>query len=438
MLKRFLLLAALLPLFAFAQYQPPGVQYAEDASGKIIGLLNPGGSVPIAVNTPIASLKLLPDPGSGTQAGDATNGVIFNTQLPALGKFYGVKLIYENYDTANTQNWDGVKVAPAPASISGGNNTLTFTGYVTVNGSQSFSVPVATTGAGGQLIPGVVVTDFIQVTSIARTDTVGAPPILRVASHIVPSSNSTTHPNYAGANYANFNALSGNPGLVNGVYAFTGSGATLASLTSTGNSLLNGGGNQNPIGAVFYYSTLKEDSFWFCDSLCQGYGTTTQYAGFAEYVTFNAYASGTQFTGSNFATSGQKTVDTLARLKAVIGVYKPKYAVFKPWSPNDGNTTAIFAQSWGYTLEMVNYCLANGVQPVILTAPFATGYSNTLIQAQNALALALPTSVRKVDAYSILTPGGTWVSAYNSGDSEHPNDAGSSAVATAFIAAVTY
>jgi hypothetical protein len=28
MLKRLLLLAALLPLFAFAQYQPPGVQYA--------------------------------------------------------------------------------------------------------------------------------------------------------------------------------------------------------------------------------------------------------------------------------------------------------------------------------------------------------------------------------------------------------------------------
>lgn len=240
-------------------------------------------------HSPVSSLALMPTAGNSTQAGDGTYGVIFNVQLPALGPFFGCKLIYLNYDTVNTQNWDGVKVAPAGANISIGNSALTFTGYVTVGGSQSFVVPVATTGAGGQLIPGVTITDFIQVTS-------GSVNGLRVASHVKPSSNSTNHPNYNSTYYAALNTLTVSTGLAaNSVYVFSGSGAALSNLTTTTNSTLNSGGNQNPIAAIFYYSTIKTDVFWFGDSIVQGYGTTSTYAGMGEYTTFNSFGNTIQY-----------------------------------------------------------------------------------------------------------------------------------------------
>lgn len=419
--------------------------YSTDGSGNITGLGLGSNTVPLSVQTGIASLGLLPLPGNTTVAGDATNGVIFNTQFPALSSFYGCKLIFANYDTVNTQSWDGVKVAAAPKSLTGGNSSLTWSSFVTVAGSQSFSVPVAVTGAGGQLIPGITVTDFVQVTSTARTDTAGAPFLLRVAAHIVPSANTTNHPNYNGTNYTNLNALGANPGLINGCYNFNGTGATLSQLTSTGASVIAGNGTQQPLAAIFYYTNTHADIWEFGDSRIQGQGTTTTMSGLTQYVAFNSYGKTTQFAGMNFATSGQKTVDTMARLKTVLTAgaasgQLPKYALMMSWSPNDTpiNTQSTFDTTWAYVLEMINFCLQKGVQPVVCTGPWATGYTLSYIQTQNARVMALPSSVRKVDLFNLWTPGGTWVSGYNSGDSIHPNDAGESAGANLVLQSVTY
>ena len=56
-----------------------------------------------------------------------------------------------------------------------------------------------------------------------------------------------------------------------------------------------------------------------------------------------------------------------------------------------------------------------------------SGANWNIVAAQNAKMMALPAFVRKIDSASLLTPGGSWVSAYNSGDNTHPNDAGSKA-----------
>jgi len=428
------------------QTPAPGAQFVSDAAGNIQGLKASSGTIPLSVQTPVGSLGLLPLPGFSTIAGDATNGVIINTQLPSTcASFYGVRLIYLNGDTVNTQAYDGVKVAGAPKSISGGNSSLTFSSFVTVNGSQSFAVPVAVTGAGGQVIPGQTVTDFIPVSSVARTDTVGAPLLLRVASHLAPSANSTSHPNYNGTNFTNYNALAANPGLIYGTYNFSGTGATLAQLTSNGNSVLNSGGTENPFAAVFYCNGQTTDVWAFGDSIWQGHGTTSNLAGITEYLTFNSYTNPTQWVGSNFATSGQTTVDTWARLKKALGAAAaanqlPKYILIKGWTPNDTpiNTQSTYNQTWAYVTDMVNYALQVGVQPIVSTAPFASGYTCSYIQTNNARVMALPASVRKVDLFNLWTPGCTWNASYNSGDGIHPNDAGTSAAANLILQTVNY
>ncbi|HYN54393.1 MAG TPA: SGNH/GDSL hydrolase family protein [Methylotenera sp.] len=417
--------------------------YQTDSSGNVTGLLAPSGTnAPLSRQSSIASLKLLPSPGSQALAGDITSGKVINSQLPAFAPFFGVKLIYQNYDTANTMDIDGVKVAPSVATAGAGssanNSALTFSGFVTFAGSQSVSIPVAVTGVGGQVIPTEIVSDFIQITSLARTDTVGAPPLLRVATHFAPSANQTVHPSYNGTNYTNLNTLAANPKFNHGNNSFTG---TLAALITSAQPTYDiYGGVQNPIGAIFYYSSGVQEIAAFGDSLIQGVGSSTSYAGWPEYLTWGSYSNSLNFVCANYGTSAQKTVDTLAVAKAVLSKYSPKYAVMKAWSPNDGNTQAIFDASWGYTLEFINYCLNLDIIPIVLTSGPATGYSWTLTKAQNVRVMALPASVIKVDVAAIINNSasdGTILPAYDS-DGTHYNDAGYAAIADEVKTSIAY
>lgn len=420
---------------------PPPATYSYDANGNIIGLSTSHGVLPISRQLSISATGIVPAQNTAyTQAGDATNGVVMNVQLPAVAKFYGVKLIYQNYSTTVPLVFDGVKITSSQTTVTGSNtspsnNTLNsspgFSAFVTASGSQTITVPVATVGTGGQNIPGVVVTDFMPIVPVARTDTLGAPYLLRVASHIQPSASTTTQPGLTQTPQQALNGLTANPGLITGAATFTGTGNTLANLTTTAGNVATYGSPMNPISAIFYYNSPTADVWEFGDSIIQGFGTTSQVAGLSEYLTFNSYGKVNQFVGSNFAQSGQKIVDTLARVKAIIGAsaaagYVPKYVVIKAWSPNDpGGTQASFDLDFGYTLEIIRYCQNLGITVIVMTSPFAQGTSTlALLQAQNAQVMALPASVKKVDLFNLWTPGGTWVSAYNSGDGVHPNDAG--------------
>lgn len=384
---------------------------------------------------------VLPLPGSASLAGDATNGKVINSQIPAAAAFYGCRLVYLNFDTAAVMAIDGAKVAPSTATggagASANNSALTFSSFVTFSGSQSVNVPQATTGAGGQIIPGVAVSDFVPVTSLPRTDVVSAPPLLRIATHFAPSASPTTHPSYNGTNYTNFNLLPGNPGFNYGNNQYTG---TLATLTSTAQPTFDiYGGQQNPISAIFYYSTRVASLVAFGDSLVQGGTTSTLMDGWPAYATWRSYGTTSPMEVSSLATSGQQSVDTFAILKAYVAQYKPQYVSFKAWSPNDGDTQAIYDTTWGRTLDAIEYCRLNGVTPVVLTSGPAAGMTWSRIKAQNARVMALPAYVKKVDVGALINDpsnDGTIRAAYSAGDGTHYTVAAYQAIADAVISAV--
>jgi hypothetical protein len=388
-------------------------------------------------NSQYGALQILPVPGSQALAGDVTNGKLLNSQIPAAGAFFGCRLIYLNYDTAAPMSIDGAKVAPvartAGAAQSPANNTLSWSAFVTFGGSQSGSVPAAKAGAGGQTIPGVLVSDFVSVVSIPRTDTTSAPPLLRIATHIAASASSTSHPSFNSTGYTTLNQLPANPGFNFGNFSATVSLANIVSTTNVTYDIF--GGAQNPIGAVFYYAENVVDAGAFGDSLFQGALTSSGYAGWPEYATWKGYAKSPKVAFANYATAAQKTVDTVQVLRSVLDQYKHKYAFFKAWSPNDGDTQAAYDQAWGYAIGAVEYCLSIGVTPVLVTSAPASGYTWSRIKGQNNRVMSLPTSVLKFDLAAVVNDpenDGSLVPAYTS-DGTHYTDAGQSAIGGAAL-----
>lgn len=417
-----------------------GVQPVTDSSGYVSGFSGgPTNILPprlVQRHTAVSS-KIMPTSANPAGfANDATNGKVSNQQITALAPFYGVKLIYANYSTSVTIPIDGAWVAPSgagiPAGTAPGNSSLTWTG-VTFSGSTSGIVPVAVTNVT-RPVPGYLVSDFIPLKSIARTDNISLPPILRVATHNTASSNNVVVPGRNGTKETTFNSLNvnnctANPGLATASYQFV---AALGS-SITGSQTVFTGQYDEPVGAIFYYSTGVLEVTFHGDSILAGDGSTTTYAGFGEYLTFMTYGTVRPISSSGWAMSGEKTVDTLAIMKGVFSKFKPDYAVFKAWSPNDGYTQAIADTSWGYCLEMVEVCRQNGVTPVVLTHPPSSGMAWSVLQTQNSRVLSLPKFVITVDvASSINDPNspGNMIASYDSGDHVHLNDLGNNLVAS--------
>ena len=400
---------------------------------KFISAKNSVTESELKVNKPDI-FGLLPFPAeAGATIGSNVQGYICNMQLPALGKFYGVKLVYRNYDTAAPMTINEAHVSACPQHAALGNNSglLSWSPSVTFGGNTVGTVPQATTktfNGVAKVVPGTLVSDYIPVISVARTDTVGAPYLLRVASHLAANSLCTS---YNGTYFPNFNALAQNPGLKHANYSFT---AAQASLLSTGNSLGEYGGSVNPVNAIFYYDDIPQSIAFFGDSIIQGQGSSTTYANLANYATMLAYSAGKKLVTANYATSGQTTGATIEILKNVVSKHKPNFAAFKVWSPNDGNTQAKFDAAWCEVMEGVSYCLQNNVIPILITAPPAVGSSWSLIDAQNAKAKAIKNAI-VFDFAALMSDSGnngSILGAYNA-DGTHINDAGAIVAARALL-----
>lgn len=400
-------------------------------------------SLAISKKSPVSGLILLPQTNGGNSiTTDTTNGNCINMQLPAPGKFYGARLIFKNYSTTVPMIIDSVKVAPVAIRAGGSvtvqqNQYLTFGSQATFNGSTSVTIPVATAGAGAQVIPSFVITDLIIVDAIARTDYPAEPYLLRVATHLAASNAASTyHFNYSGTYVAAFDTLAANPGLRIATQNFSGASATAAAMTGAAYSVSEQGGCMNPVGAIFYTDNESINMVTVGDSLVAGHGSLSEYAGWPEYLMMQNYNTSTNqcaYSVENHAESGQLSIDSMATLKAVLAAYpiKPKLAVFKAYSPNDGTTQANADKAWALCLDAIQYCNNYNVQPVVLTSWAAAGTNWSVITTQNNRVLNLPSSVITIDVGNYVSPGGTINSGWNiaANDGVHLNDAGYAAVA---------
>lgn len=397
--------------------------------GAVLAQLIIDGAVAVAANyvrqaSPAAGFMLLGN--ENFAAVTLASETIMDMQVPAISDFYAVRLKYANYNTAGTMTVDGAKVAPCPTHKTTAGNTLAWTGFVTFGGSQTGVVPQASIGPSGRIVPGVLLSDYVFVHSIARTDVVGAPFLLRIRSHLVAGAVVYTA---GGVHSLPLNNAAFNPGLV---YSnFNNAGGTLAQLTSNTFTTGDPSGAMEPVEVIFYYMNQVETLAVFGDSVMQGAGSeTSNFAGFTTRATFLAFASGRRLSGVNFAQSGQTTYDSIATMKAhVLAGYRPTYIAIKPWSINDGTTAANIDASWAQFVEALEFLRTHDIIPVALTAPPTNGVAGAPwanIKVVNARVLALPGWIIKVDAANALNDvanDGNLQSIYDSGDHTHPKDA---------------
>lgn len=406
-------------------------------TGGVNKLVGPNGRITLFDRLQVESSgAVMPISSDGVSVGANANGYITNLQMPALAAFYGVRLKYLNYDTSGTMTIDGAKVSPVAVHNVKGNNDagMVWSPAVTFAGSTTGTVPQATTGTDSKVIPGVLVSDFTPCTCKARTDTPGAPYLLRVATHVLANS---VEPGMGSSDYVAMQTSADNPNLKHGTYTFTN---TLENLVATSATTLdNAGGYLHPIEVIFYYSTSVPSLPCFGDSRVCGWDTTGVVAGWPQYVTWSSYSAGTPISTSNYALSSEVSTTSLAKFKAHIATYKPDFASIQAWSYNDGDTQANYDAAWANCLEFISACRIAGIIPVVLNAAPAAGRTWSRISALNTRVASLPVWVRVVDVASVTNDPanpGNLLASVDSGDHVHWNDVGHKAVAALVIAAV--
>jgi lysophospholipase L1-like esterase len=415
-------------------------QLSVDASGNVQGIAGADGRTFQGIKGGVSSgLRLLPGNGSAITSTGAGTGVgkLIDVQHPALGDFYGVRLVYANYDTVAPMTINKAKVAAAPKHLTSAGNALAWSAQVTFGGSLTGTVPSATVGASSaapqNVIPGMLVSDFVPVASIARNDG-GSIRMLRVRSHVPDN----VYPlNLSFLQFQNYNAAVMNNGLQYGCIAVNDSAANLETNVT---SLNNNGGTFTPVGVIFYYTNPAKHIAAFGDSLMQGAGSaTSQYMGWPARLTMDSAGAGRLVSASNYAVAGQKIEDSLAIARNYCALHKPDYAAFCAWSPNNPTTQAGMDALWGSTLYTIDFMLKLGITPVVLTSPPVNAYTQAnkdLIAAQNARILSLPKNIITVDIAAALTLNGNINAAYDNGDGTHWNDAGEALAANLVYSAI--
>lgn len=377
-----------------------------------------------------APLRLLASASAATAlAADA----IVDVQHPALGEFYGMKLVYANYSTSGAMIINGAAVAPCPVNAANDGTTLTWTD-VKFSGSASGSVPAGT--AGATVRPGTLISDFVALRPTARTDAATDPYLVRVRSHI---SAGGVGLNASGGVVPQYNAHADNPGLK---YASQNAAGLVGSLKTAAITPVNSGGAGNPVipvGVIYYYSAPAKSLFWFGDSLWYGTGpATTAYSGAASRMVWDAYGGSEMVTCANYGVSGQAITDSYATALAVCAAATPTHIVWKPWSINSGATQANHDACWAQTLDLIEFCRTRGITPVICTSPPTNGSNWAMLSAINARVASLSGVIAVDLATAMNDPSrpGVLLAAYDSGDHTHWTDAGHQLCADMVLSAI--
>lgn len=377
-------------------------------------------------NPPVGASFIIPTVSTSAVSIPANQYYSAALQMGLADAFYAAAPVFTNYDT--TQSYTiTAKVGPTSASLAN-LNTNTYTA-LTFSGASSVLLPAATMGAGGQVIPSVVVADFVSCLSLAA---VGGVYLLDVVETVASTAGARTinmHGQWSAM--GTLNSDSRNPGFISaGVYNNNADWVTTTP-------------SATPVVATVPAScvgvlTLTAQSRWL--GLVCGDSRDVGQAGAANYTGWPLLTNWARNNVSllNLANGGQKTVDSVATMKAAVAAFKPAFVTLAAWSPNDGSTQAVADSVWSELMRAAEWLRQRGVT-LVLRTPIPSS-SNAAVQSNYARCMALKQSryLRVVDMTTPLHDGSfNLLPAYDSGDHVHMSDAGYSAAAAAFSAAIT-
>ncbi len=394
------------------------------------GILLSAGGLGAPAFASLAGASKIFGVGSGGTA--ISLGVTMVTQHPAEWDFVGAQLFYEN------QSGSAYTITKARAASTATHQDIasTATWYdATFAGSASGTVAATPSGAGSDIQGSFLLSDYLPVLSVPRTDDTTKTPLLQVRSYFAAAANGLS---VGAGDIAAWNA---------GIAAY---GRQYAARAPAGDVTATFTASQQPLEAgtwivpasvLFHYASSVRTILVCGDSLSKGHLTTGGATSWPAIASGMLRQAGKRYAAHNLAWTGQTLAASITRSKLAIAALKPDYAAFFAWSPNDaaaGSTTqATFDAGYSRALEHVSWCRRNGVEPILCTSgPWQAlnAGQNTIRRANNTRILSLRSAgIRVFDFASVLedpSNNAQILPAYSQGDGLHYNDAGHAAMAS--------
>lgn len=400
---------------------------------EVMGATSTTSSTPSATSpTPIKRFSHAVAPFS--EGSTYTDGAkIWGSVWSAESSFTAVRVILENYDTANPLVVTGLYVAPQantdktgfPQKDATAGNSSTWV-PVTYNGSATITVPPAIGDKQGS----VLITDLVYVQSVPRVDG-SAQALLNVQTQVTNTTGYLSRMVYgmsmtAGGDGAAFNTAVGR------MFA-----AYITDKTSAGQSLLDADispTSLSPVRGVIFSSTHQGytlltpgDSLW-----CGAYGSAEGYqsTGFYAALALSTATHPVGFVGT--AWGGMDSTTFFANGKVMFDALQPKLVLIPCGSPNDnGGPLGIYAQL-AQAVDFYDYCTSRGALVMMATAiPWSTAGNPSIYQTAELSAAVRSLGIPILDVElllngSIPAPGTepSVLAAYRGSDGIHLNDAG--------------
>lgn len=393
----------------------------------------------------------------GYVSGTAPN-IVFSTMCDLETDFDQIALVFGNNSTTNT-----VSIGPVTLAVGGNaSDTTNNTGFssgvsLTFGGAITTTIGIATqsNGASG-FLPTLLVSDFVSISSVDRTDIVGARPLLYTRVNFTPASATTqiTTQKFVGSDFGS--------GSGAGIYGrwnlavFAGTAAPVTTGTWPGSAAITQWYSP-PLGILYksrYGRVLSYVAFG--DSITAGAGTNTGMS-WAEKASqyFMVNSSGGSLTAkapypvesSKMAVSGTHNTDFDISYNTLVAAgILPNVVVYSSYTPNSlGNITA-WQQGTANTLAK---CDNNFQYPIVWTGlptgpSFVTNslandqirlkYNNQLLQAD---AHVVDMSTALTDFVNLQSTGAyQMIASYTAGAATspglHPNNLGDTQMATTF------
>lgn len=388
----------------------------------ISALVGGGIETPINFGSLAAAQKVFGVGSGGTAIGAGTTLV---TQHPAEFDFVGAQLLYHNQAAAAIS----VTKARVAATATHTDVAASAAWYdVTFGGAASGTVPASPGGSASDTLSGYLLSDYIPVMSVARTDDITKTPLLQSRSYFAAAANGMST---SAGEIAAWNA---GPASFGRQYAARAPAGDATATFTASQQPLEAGTWVVPYSVVFHYSAGVREIVTCGDSLTKGHLTTGGATSWPAILGGLLRTSGKRYAVNNIAWTGQKHYASLATCKALVQAKKPDYVTFFAWSPNDALaasvTQATFDEGYSRAIEMISWCKKNDVVPVVCTSGAynaLNGAQNSMRKANNARVLALRASgIKVLDFASVIdnpANDGQINPIYNSGDGLHYNDA---------------
>lgn len=288
----------------------------------------------------------------------------------------------------------------------------------------TFSVPAKVSGSGPNVVPGIALSDWAQVSSLDRADG-GISPIVQCRVALPSGANVIS---ISGANEA---AVFDTKAAASGLRFRSSLGVGDNVTTIAAQAAIASNGWFGIQGIEFLHRSAAVQISEFGDSTQRGQGWTDTNTGhispgFLAQASLSSQSNPVFY--ANHCVSGQNSATSRSTAKWHMANANIDVVIIPSWSANDGGS-AVLSQ-WPDILATVNYALSLGVLPVVVNA--MPEYTLTLAQDSerktlNARLLALRSiGAMVIDRDSVMTDNGSPARQIASltNEGRHPSAAG--------------